>query len=63
MLDVIPVQIGNEFLEPLFHNLVVLVAVTELGEEDGPTLTRLFVEGRDDRIREVIHNGLAAERW
>ena len=57
MLDVVPVEVGEEFLEPLVHDLVVGPAVLQLGEEDGPALADLVLQGRTDGLDQVVLDG------
>lgn len=44
MLDVIPIQISEKFLEPLVHNLVIAPPMLELVEEDRSSLSCLVLK-------------------
>jgi hypothetical protein len=59
MLDIIPIEICEELLEPLIHNLVIGPAVFEFLEEDGPPLSGFVLEGGEDGVAEVLFDGFA----
>jgi len=59
MLDIIPVQIGEELLHPLIHNLVIGPAVFEFVEKDGSALSGFVFEGGEYGGAEVLFDGFA----
>ena len=54
MLDIIPIEICKELLEPLVHNLMIGPAVFELVEEDGPPLSGFVLEGGEDGVGQIL---------
>jgi len=59
MLDIIPIEICKELLEPLVHNLMIGPAMFEFVEEDGPPLSGFVLEGGEDGVAEVLFDGSA----
>mmetsp|Transcript_32370 Transcript_32370/g.65879 ORF Transcript_32370/g.65879 Transcript_32370/m.65879 type:complete len:93 (+) Transcript_32370:3170-3448(+) len=59
MLDIIPIEIRKELLEPLVHDLMIGPAMLELVEEDGPPLSGFVSEGGEDGVVEVLFDGFA----
>lgn len=59
MLDIIPVQIGEELFQPLIHNLVIGPAVFEFVEKDGSALSGFVFEGGEYGGAEVLFDGFA----
>jgi hypothetical protein len=59
MLNIIPIEIRKELLEPLVHDLMIGPAMFELVEEDGPPLSGFVSEGGEDGVVEVLFDGFA----
>ena len=59
MLDVIPIQIGEELFEPLIHNLMVEPTMFEFVEEDGPALSGFVLKSGEDGVAQVLLDGFA----
>ena len=59
MFHIIPVEVCENFLEPLVHNLVIAPTVLEFAEEYRPTLSRLVVKGGEDGVAEVGFDSFA----
>lgn len=57
MLDIIPIEICEELLEPFVHNLVIGPTMFELVEEDGSPLSGFVSEGGEDGVAEVLFDG------
>ena len=57
MLDIISVEICKELLEPLVHNLMIVPAMFEFVEEDGPPLSGFVSEGGEDGVAEILFDG------
>lgn len=53
VLDVVPIEVGEELFKPLVHDLVVLPAMTKFRQEDRPALAGLVAERREDVGGEV----------
>ena len=47
MFDVVSIEVGEELLEPLVHYFMVLPAVFEFRQENGPALSRFFAKRRE----------------
>ncbi len=59
VLDVIPIEIGEEFFEPLVHDLVIFPTQLEFLQQNGSTLARLLLEGRKNGMAEVLFDRFA----
>lgn len=53
MLDIVTIEVSEEFLQPLVHDLVVCPSMIELREEDGSSLSRFVAKSWKDIRRQV----------
>mmetsp|Transcript_26225 Transcript_26225/g.61484 ORF Transcript_26225/g.61484 Transcript_26225/m.61484 type:complete len:354 (-) Transcript_26225:261-1322(-) len=59
VFDVVSIEIGEEFFEPLVHDLVILPSVLDFCQQNGSAGPHFVVEGREDVVLEVCLDGLA----
>jgi hypothetical protein len=56
MFHVVPVEVGEEFPEPIVHNMVIAPTIPDFNQKCRATLCRRVLNGEKDGIAEVRFN-------